>query len=115
MISAITGGLSCSGSARKEHIVVIVAGHLIVASEGRDDYLLGCAEVVRQARRAPGCLDFAITADLLDPTRINIFERWDSPMSVGAFRGSGPDDEQAAAIVSASVVEYDVWGERSLT
>ena len=43
--------------------MVIVAGHLIVAPEVRDGFLAGCADVVRQARRAPGCLDFAISAD----------------------------------------------------
>ena len=78
--------------------MVIVAGHLIVAIEARDDYLAGCTEAVEQARRAPGCL-----------------ERWQSQESVEAFRGSGPSTDQAAAIESASVSEYDVSGERSLT
>ena len=47
--------------------------------------------------------------------RINVFERWDSQDAVEAFRGSGPGDEQAAMIVSASVSEFDVSGERRLT
>jgi quinol monooxygenase YgiN len=95
--------------------MVIVAGHLIVAPEVRDDYLAGCAEVVRQARRAPGCLDFTIAADLLDPARINIFERWTSQETVEAFRGSGPSGEQADRVVTASVSEFRVTGERGLT
>ena len=95
--------------------MVIVAGHVIVGREKRDDYLDGCGPVVEQARSAPGCLDFAISADLLDATRINIFERWDSQDAVGAFRGSGPDDVQTEMIVSAAVSEYDVSGERGLT
>jgi quinol monooxygenase YgiN len=70
--------------------------------------------VVRQARRAPGCLDFSLTADLLEPGRVNIFERWESQRAVEAFRGSGPSDEQGAAIVAASVAEYDISDERSL-
>ena len=74
--------------------MVIVAGHVIVVREERDDYLDGCLPVVEQARSAPGCLDFAISADLLDAARINIFERWDSQNAVEAFRGSGPSDEQ---------------------
>ena len=57
----------------------------------------------------------AISADLLDPTRINVFERWASQDAVEAFRGNGPSDEQADAIVSASVSEYGVSGERGLT
>ena len=94
--------------------MVIVAGHLVVDPQGREDYLTGCAEAVRQARRAPGCLDFSISADLLEPGRINIFERWESQAAVEAFRGGGPSDEQGAAILAASVGEYDVANERGL-
>jgi quinol monooxygenase YgiN len=99
----------------KENLVVIVAGHLVIDPTERDDYLSGCVEVVRQARGAPGCLDFSLTADLLESGRINIFERWESQAAVEAFRGSGPSDEQGAAIVSAEVAEYDVTSERNLT
>jgi quinol monooxygenase YgiN len=94
--------------------MVIVAGHVVVDPQGRDDYLSGCVEVVRQARRTAGCLDFAISADAVDPGRVNIFERWESQAAVEAFRGSGPSDEQAAAIRAASVAEYDVGNERTL-
>jgi quinol monooxygenase YgiN len=95
--------------------VVIVAGHLAVADADRDSYLASCAAVVEQARKAPGCLDFSISADLLDAGRINVYERWESQADVEAFRGSGPSDEQGAAMLSASVAEYDVAAVRSLT
>jgi len=98
----------------KEALVVIVAGHLVVDPEERDEYLAGCVEVVRQARRAPGCLDFSLSADLLEPSRVNIFERWESVAAVQAFRGSGPSDEQGAAVRTASVAEYDISDERRL-
>ena len=88
--------------------MVIVAGHITVEPQQREAYLADCVSVVEQARGAAGCLDFAITADLIDPGRINIFERWASQAAVDAFRGSGPSDEQGAAIRSASVAEYDV-------
>ena len=94
--------------------MLIVAGHLVVDPQDRDDYLSGCVEVVRQARRATGCLDFSISADMLEPGRINVFERWESQAAVDAFRGSGPSDDQGAAIQAGSVAEYDVGGERSL-
>jgi quinol monooxygenase YgiN len=95
--------------------MVIVAGHLVVAPENRERYLAGCPDVVEQARRAPGCLDFALTSDLLDPGRINIFERWESQAAVESFRGSGSSDDQNALILSAAVAEYDVANIRSLT
>lgn len=95
--------------------MIIVAGHIAVDPDRRDAYLASCVPVVARAREAPGCLDFAITADLLDPARIDVFERWDSRAAVDAFRGDGPDDSQRAAIVSASVSEYEVGATRSLT
>jgi quinol monooxygenase YgiN len=95
--------------------MVIVAGHLVVDPAQRESYLADCVSVVEQARRAPGCLDFAITADLIDPGRIDVFERWESQAAVEAFRGSGPSDAQGAAMLAASVAEYDVAGVRSLT
>lgn len=94
--------------------MVIVAGHVIVHQGYRENYLGGCAAVVEQARAAPGCLDFAVSADLVDPTRVNIFERWETRQAVDAFRGSGPGDEQARMVRSGSVSEYDVSAERGL-
>ncbi len=116
MTSPITRGLTFEVIVEymEESDMVIVAGHLIVGQEARDDYLTGCAQVVELARSAVGCRDFAVSADLLDPARINVFERWDSQEAVEAFRGSGPGEDQSAAIRSASVSEYDVSGERTL-
>ncbi len=95
--------------------MVIVAGHITVDPAQRESYLAGCVSIVEQGRRATGCLDFAITADLVDSGRIDIFERWESQAAVEAFRGGGPSDEQGAAMLAASVAEYDVAEVRSLT
>ena len=94
--------------------MVIVAGHITVEPRERESYVAGCVSVVEQARGAAGCLDFAITADLVDSGRVNIFERWESQAAVDAFRGSGPSDEQGAAMLSASVAEYDIADVRPL-
>ncbi|MEV5496438.1 antibiotic biosynthesis monooxygenase [Nonomuraea fuscirosea] len=95
--------------------MVIVAGHIVVDPQQRERYLADCVGVVELARRAPGCLDFAISADPVDVRRIQIFERWESRAAVEEFRGSGPSGTQRAAILSASVAEYDVADVRSLT
>ena len=50
----------------------------------------------------------------IDPGRVNVFERWESQAAVEAFRGSGPSDEQGAAILSGSVAEYEIVDERPL-
>lgn len=93
---------------------VVVAGHLTVEPDQRAAYLAGCVDVVRQARSAAGCLDFAICADLLDPGRINVYERWESSSAVEAFRGSGPSDEQGAVLIEVAVAQYGVDAGRSL-
>jgi len=95
--------------------MLIVAGHLIVEPSERESYLADCVSVIEQALRTPGCLDFSISADLVVPGRINILERWESQGDVEAFRGSGPSSEQSAAMLSASVTEYDISGARPLT
>jgi quinol monooxygenase YgiN len=86
--------------------MIIVAGSLIVDPQQRGDYLDGCVAVVEAARQAPGCLDFAVSPDLLDAARINVFERWESEADLESFRGSGPDDGQLASLRDIRVAEY---------
>jgi quinol monooxygenase YgiN len=95
--------------------MIIVAGQILVEPDQREAYLQSCVEVIEQARNAPGCLDFALAADLVTAGRINVFERWESAGAVRSFRGDGPSEEQQAEIVSASVAEYDVSAIRDLT
>jgi quinol monooxygenase YgiN len=94
--------------------MVIVAGHITVDAEQRESYLAGCMRVVEQARGTAGCLDFAITADPIDPGRVNVFERWESQAAVKTFRKRGPRNKSGAAMLSGSVAEYDIAGVRRL-
>jgi quinol monooxygenase YgiN len=74
--------------------MLIVCGHLVLDPEDRDAHVMASVSAVRLARQAPGCLDFAVSADPVDPTRVNVFERWAGPEDLDAFRASGgPDDE----------------------
>ena len=95
--------------------MLIVAGHLIVDPDEREAYLEGCRAVVELARRTDGCLDYALSADAVDPRRINVYERWESLEALEAFRGDGVGDEQAAAILAAQVSEYGAVEERVLS
>ena len=77
--------------------MLIIAGSLILDSDDRAAFLATNADVVAQARQAAGCLDFVQAADPLDPTRINVFERWDSEDQLLAFRGAGRTSDRVAA------------------
>lgn len=88
--------------------MIIVTGHLVVDPADRDAYLADCAEVVRAARATDGCLEFALSADLVDPARVLVLERWRTRAALEAFRRDGPDDATRARIVSADVAEHEV-------
>jgi quinol monooxygenase YgiN len=94
--------------------MVIVAGHITVEPQQRESYLAGCVSVVERARGAAGCLDFAITADPIDPGRVNVFERWESQEALNTARGNAPGFEQAEAMLSVLVADYDVADVRPL-
>ena len=94
--------------------MIIVSGPIHVDPSARDDYLAGCRTVIEQARQAPGCLDFHLAADPIDPTRINVYEQWETVAAVEAFRGSGPSDEQGTAIRAAAVFQHEVASSEAL-
>jgi quinol monooxygenase YgiN len=88
--------------------VIIVAGSLFVHEMERDRYLDECREVVLAARSSDGCLDFHLSADPIEPDRINVYEQWDSVEAVEAFRGSGPPASQTASVRAAAVAQHRV-------
>jgi quinol monooxygenase YgiN len=88
--------------------MIIVAGHLLVEAADRDAYVADCAAAVTAARAADGCLDFALSADSVDPRRVNVLERWQTPAQLLGFRGAGPDDGTHERILEINVQEYDV-------
>ena len=57
--------------------MIIIAGysHWKNVTE-RDAAVAAFAEMVARARKHDGCIEMAITADSLDPTRSNIIEIW---------------------------------------
>jgi quinol monooxygenase YgiN len=88
--------------------VIIVAGHLFVDPAERAGFLAEALAVMQVARSVDGCVDFHLTADPIDPTRINVFEQWVSVADVEAFRGSGPSSEQWQVIRDAAVFQHEV-------
>ncbi|MGH3823024.1 MAG: putative quinol monooxygenase [Pseudonocardiaceae bacterium] len=88
--------------------MIIIAGWLQVDHVDRDRYVTDCITVVRQARTSPGCLDFAITADPIEPDRINVYERWETDAHLERFRGSGPDTDQIAQIRDIHIRKYRI-------
>lgn len=62
----------------------------------RDQYLRESVEIMRQARGWAGCWDFTLTADPLEPDRINVYEHWDSDEAFLRFRNEATAPAQTA-------------------
>ncbi|MBW6435883.1 antibiotic biosynthesis monooxygenase [Actinoplanes hulinensis] len=90
--------------------MIIIAGELHVDPADRDDYLAAVADVARLARETGGCLDFAQAADPIDPTRINVYERWESDEHLHRFRETGGDGPEPPPITAADVRKYRISG-----
>ena len=103
-----TGPLTYPKYIRGTVVMIIVSGFLRVDEAERDRYLTGCQSVVVAARASDGCIDFHLSADPIEPDRINVYEQWESVGAVETFRGSGPSSEQAASSRDAAVWQHEV-------
>ena len=88
--------------------MIIVAGHLRVQPEDRDELLARSLPSVETARSTEGCLDFALAPDPVDSGRVNVFERWVDRQSLERFRADGPDGDLGDLIAAFEVGEYEV-------
>ncbi|MGP3932110.1 putative quinol monooxygenase [Nonomuraea sp. KM88] len=71
-------------------MTVIVAGKVFVDPEVRDRCVEAHRGIVEAARACPGCIDVAISADVADPGRVNIFEHFESQEALDAWRAIAP-------------------------
>lgn len=86
--------------------MVIIAGHELVDAEKRDRVVEARRDLVFRAREFGGCLHVAITADSVDPERINSVEVWRDSRTMEHWRGqaNAPDSEE---VKYASVRRYN--------
>jgi len=87
--------------------MIIVAGYLRVTSTNRDTVLAHAHEAIRLARGTPGCQDFALSPDPIDPERVNVYERWTDRTVLNAFRGRAPENQLDPLIGSVHVAEFE--------
>jgi quinol monooxygenase YgiN len=90
-------------------VTVIVSGTLHVDPEQRNEYLEARIPMLDYVRASPGCIDFSLTADLLDDGRINVYERWRSREDLLAYRASdAPGPDGTIEVISADVELHHV-------
>jgi quinol monooxygenase YgiN len=97
--------------------VLILAGEFEVDPDNREAFLASRTDVMRTSRSEPGCLEYAMSADPVDPARVLLFERWESQEHLDAhlagLRARGSQGDQIAPRRMVAVI-YDVAGERPL-
>lgn len=102
---------------QQEKYVVIVAGVFTVDPGQRDAFLASRMDRMRTSRAEQGCLEYTFSADPLDPGRVLLYERWASQDDLDAHLAVPAAPMPAGAEVtpaSASIVVYDITGERPL-
>ncbi|HEU4779362.1 MAG TPA: antibiotic biosynthesis monooxygenase family protein [Steroidobacteraceae bacterium] len=85
---------------------VIVAGWYTVDPGKRDEVVESCKDMVIRARNAPGCLDFAITADPVNSDRINMFEFWQSEKHLNSWRTVSKGPKKTAPMLKMEVQKH---------
>ncbi|SEF18932.1 putative quinol monooxygenase [Jiangella alba] len=66
--------------------MIIIAGHELVAADERDAFVAAFRGLVTRARGTDGCVHIAITADSVDPERVNVVEVWRDADALKAWR-----------------------------
>lgn len=88
--------------------MLMISGHLTIAADRRDEFVEAHQDLVRRARAYPGCLDLAITADPLDPSRVYNYEAWRSEADLLAWRKVSNPPRTGITIESALVQKHQV-------
>jgi quinol monooxygenase YgiN len=87
--------------------MIIIAGHLLVDEADRDRYVEAHRDLVSRARAFDGCIDLAITADTLDPRRINNFEVWRDSEVLDSWRSQADPPDAGIEPSGADMQRYD--------
>lgn len=87
--------------------MLIVAGHLYVPPQERDAWVDANSEILARVRSQSGCIDLAITADVLDAGRVNLFELWESEEHLAAWRAIA-DPPPKPPILSTTVLKHQI-------
>lgn len=95
--------------------MLIVAGHFEVDPADQDAFVAGRVDAMVRTRAEAGCLEYVMSADPVDTSRVMLFERWADQAAFDAHmaglatapKSGGP------APKGFSVKIYDIAGERS--
>ena len=59
--------------------MLVIAGPVRIDPAKRDEVIEAAIDVMREARKLPGCISFVFSADIEDPGVLHVFQEWESP------------------------------------
>lgn len=77
--------------------MVILQGVFRIDPQDRDAYLEQSREQMEISRSEKGCLEYALSADPLEPDRVILSERWESTADLNAHMEALTSRREAAA------------------
>ena len=98
---------------------IIIAGHLLVDPAKRDAALQDTVEGMKLTHAEEGCIAYAFSADLVDPSKILLFEKWESAEALaGHGKSAHLKDMQskmgAWGITGVEILKYEIASEGPL-
>jgi quinol monooxygenase YgiN len=95
--------------------MLIIAGTITVDPGDREKFLALRQDTVARARQMKGCLDYAFSADISDPSCVRLFERWESDDDVAAWMVArhtdrGQTGEPEVAIQRMDFLKHQISG-----
>ncbi len=87
--------------------MLIIAGTITVDPEDREQFLTLRQDTVARARQMKGCLEYAFSADIVDPCCVRLFERWESEDDVAAWMVAHRNDRQESGRPGVSIRRMD--------
>lgn len=82
--------------------MIVVQGVFRVAPEDRERFLAESVETQRISRAEPGCVEYAIAADPVEPDRVVLTERWERRTDLDAHIEALTARRRAAAEAGAT-------------
>jgi quinol monooxygenase YgiN len=88
--------------------VLIIAGRFRIDPAKRDAAVAAANEMMAATLKEPGCHAYAFSADLGDPARFHLFERWESQAALEAHFATPHMARFQAALGGFGVHDFEV-------
>ena len=88
--------------------MIMVAGYSLTDPSDRNRAVSAFGDMIEMARAQHGCVDFAISADPVDPSRLNLFELWLDEHSLNAWQAIASPPSVATTDVNVNCYQVEI-------